>query len=172
MVLSVIDIIRRTELSLTASHPTLLLYYVALGTVLTHCVVLATASKETIAAFLFVVGTAMQCMQLLLFCSLSAADVALTHEAHMQCMPAAVCYFLVLGGYQGFYPFPEEVRALCSRSPCTGGHQTPSARALTWTPHAHTTGALRQEPGHFPRAASGDLSDLVPAHRESRGANC
>jgi len=135
-------------------------------------VLLETASKETIAAFLFVVGTAMQCMQLLLFCSLSAADVALTHEAHMQCMPAAVCYFLVLGGYQGFYPFPEEVRALCARSPCTGGHQTPSARALTWTPHAHTTGALRQEPGHFPRAASGDLSDLVPAHRESRGANC
>ena len=115
MVLSVIDIIRRTELSLTASHPTLLLYYVALGTVLTHCVVLATASKETIAAFLFVVGTAMQCMQLLLVCALSAADVAVTFEAHLLSMPAAICCYLVHGGSQGSYPFPEEV---CSHSAC------------------------------------------------------
>ena len=38
VVLSLIDMIRRTELSLTADHPTLLLHYAALGGVLTHCV--------------------------------------------------------------------------------------------------------------------------------------
>ncbi len=78
-------------------------------------VLLATASKETIAAFLFVVGTAMQCMQLLLVCALSAADVAVTFEAHLLSMPAAICCYLVQGGSQGSYPFPEEV---CSHSAC------------------------------------------------------
>ena len=38
VVLSLIDMIRCTELSLTADHPTLLLHYAALGGVLTHCV--------------------------------------------------------------------------------------------------------------------------------------
>ena len=80
-------------------------------------VLLATASKETIAAFLFVIGTSMQCMQLLLVCALSAADVAVTFEAHLLSMPAAICCYLVHGGYQGSYPFPEEVRAQCTRAP-------------------------------------------------------
>ena len=80
-------------------------------------VLLATASKETIAAFLFVIGTSMQCMQLLLVCALSAADVAVTFEAHLLSMPAAICCYLVHGGSQGSYPFPEEVRAQCTRAP-------------------------------------------------------
>ena len=40
------------------------------------------------AAILFVVGAAMQCMQLLHWCALFAADVAVTLEAHLQSMPA------------------------------------------------------------------------------------
>ena len=60
MILSLVAMIRRVELSLSPGHPTLLLYCAGLGAALTHCVLLAAASKETVAAFLFVASTAMQ----------------------------------------------------------------------------------------------------------------
>ena len=60
MILSLVNMIRRVELSLSPGHPTLLLYCAGLGAALTHCVLLAAASKETVAAFLFVASTAMQ----------------------------------------------------------------------------------------------------------------
>lgn len=117
ILLSLLDIIRRFELSLSPGHPTLLLHYAALGAALMHCVLLAMAAEETIAAFLFVAVTAMQCAQLLLYCTLSAADLALTLETHLQSMPAAIGCFMVLGGSQGWCPFLEEAR--CGRSLAT-----------------------------------------------------
>ena len=84
------------------------------------------------AAILFVVGAAMQCMQLLHWCALFAADVAVTLEAHLQSMPAAICCFLVQGGSQGSYPFTEKVHSPCTcTAQATHTHHAPSARVLT-----------------------------------------
>ena len=178
MALSLIDLIRRNELSLSTGHPMLLVVYAALGGALTLCVLLATASKETIAAFLFVACTAMQCVRLLLYCSLSAADLALLLPLRGRLatsIPVVICYYLVQGGFQGCYPFPDQVLWPYTCTLCTQTHASaPSVRALTWTPRMHIacTGALRQEPGHLPGDASVDLPGVVPAHREARGADC
>ena len=91
MVLSLVAMIRRMELSLSPGHPALLLHVAALGIALTHCVLLAAASKETVAAFLFVASTAMQAVQVCMYYTLSAADLAVTLEAHLESLPAAVC---------------------------------------------------------------------------------
>ena len=139
MALSLIDLIRRNELSLSTGHPMLLVVYAALGGALTLCVLLTTASKETIAAFLFVACTAMQCVRLLLYCSLSAADLALLlplRERLATSIPVVICYYLVQGGFQGCYPFPDEVLWPCTCTLCTHA-SAPSVRALTWTPRMH-----------------------------------
>ena len=74
----------------------------------------------------------MQCMQLLHWCALFAADVAVTLEAHLQSMPAAICCFLVQGGSQGSYPFTEKVHSPCTcTAQATHTHHAPSARVLT-----------------------------------------
>jgi len=67
-----------------------------------------------VGTFLFLASTVMQCVQVCLYCTLSAADLVVTLETHLDSMPAAVCCFVVLGGSQGWHPFPDEAR--CGRS--------------------------------------------------------
>ena len=145
IVFSLIDTIRRDELSLNPGHPMLALPYAALGAVLTHCVLLAMASKETIGAFLFIVCTALQCVRLLLYCSFAPADLAVVVETHWQSLglSVATCCLFLLGGSQGCYPFPDQVRLMCT---CVHMHYA-CARTCTCTLHTalHTAraGALR-----------------------------
>ena len=131
MILSLVNIIRRVELSLSPGHPTLLLYCAGLGAALTHCVLLAAASKETVAAFLFVASTAMQAspypstspspspnpnpnpnpnpmqaVQVCMYCTLSAADLAVTLETHL--LRISLSESSALLGAQRLAPLPLE----------------------------------------------------------------
>ena len=182
MVLSLIGMIRRIEPSLTAgqsSHAATVLRRTP-GRADTHCVLLATPRRLYNAAILFGTGTVMQCMQLLLLCALSAADVAVTLEAHLQSIHAGRDLLLPRTGRLPRLLSPPGRGAFAMHVHCTSDAHAPRPQctctyidnACTHCMHAQARcGAAGQEPGPLPDAASVDLPRRVHAHREARSAD-